>query len=271
MTALVIADLEGVAGVDDATDLAWGGRGHDAARAAMAGEVAVVCRALLASGWDRVRVSDSHRSGSGQPNLDPLALPPGAVLEFRDDAYEPELFDLVDAVACVGMHAGGRSRGFGAHTVQLNTAWRCGFRLLSEVDLVLALAREVNAKVLFVSGDDALMRSVHGRAPYVLTKRALSCHTARSFPRELVHTALDRAARAAPAPVPPAPRGPIAVEDKVSGQVAHARGATFRERYHGALQLAEASSAGVAAKVDGEPGTLAFAESAARLLAQPWR
>lgn len=269
-TALVIADLEGIAGVDDAADLAFGGAGHEAACAAMAEEVAVVCQTLLANGYGQVRVSDSHRSGSGHPNLDPRKLPPGAFLHWDEDAYAPELFEGASAVACLGMHAGGRTHGFGAHTVQAHAAWRCGFRLVNESELVLGLAHEHGVPVLFVSGDQVLAQSVGAIAPFVLTKRALSVRTARSFPKEMVHLSLARAASAEPQRALPPPRGPIAVERKTGGPVSFARGKSFGERYRAALALSEASLVELEGKVDGEPGTVAFAQSAAELLAAPW-
>lgn len=269
-TALLIADLEGIAGVDDARDLAFGGAGYAAACLRMQGEVNVTCRALLGAGYDRVRVSDSHRSGSGEPNLDARALPPGAELHFEEDAYAPELFEGAAAVACVGMHAGGRTRGFGAHTLQIHAALRCGFRLVDETGLVLGLAHEAGVPVLFVSGDDVLARSVQGRAPFVLTKRALSVQAARSFPTEVVHHSLARAATAPPRPAPPPPRGPIAVELKTGGPAAFARGESFTARYQAALALCEAATEALEGQVEGEPGSLAFAQSAARLLGQAW-
>jgi D-amino peptidase len=269
-TALLIADLEGVAGVDDAADLAFGGAGHAAACAAMSEEVAVVCETLLANGYGQVRVSDSHRSGSGHPKLDPLALPKGTSLHWDDDAYAAALFEGASAVACVGMHAGGRTHGFGAHTVQAHAAWRCGFKLVNESELALGLAHEHGVPVLFVSGDQVLAQALHGRAPFVLTKRALSVRTAKSFPSEMVRLSLARAASAEPVRALPPPRGPIAVELKTGGQVAFGRGDSFGARYRAALAISEAALAELEGKVEGTPGTVAFAQSAAALLAQPW-
>jgi D-amino peptidase len=149
--------------------------------------------------------------------------------------------------------------------VQVNTAWRCGFRPIDETGIVLALAHEHGVPVLFVSGDDVLARSVGASAPFLLTKRALSVRMARSFPTEIVDLSLARAASAQPRPAPEAPRGPIAVQLKFSGRVYQARGGSFRERYREAFRICEESGAELEGRVLGEPGTPEFAQSAAAL------
>jgi D-amino peptidase len=270
-TALLIADLEGIAGVDDARDLALGGAGHAAACARMTHEVRIVCDALLRNGWDAVRVSDSHRSGSETPNVNAADLPPGTTLHWDEDAYAPELFEGIEAVACLGMHAGGRTHGFGAHTVQVHAAWRCGFQPVDETGIVLALAREANARVLFVSGDQVLAQSVGKRAPFVLTKRAISVLTARSFPAEVVDLSLARAATAEGQQPPLPPKGPIAVSFKTSHRTVHAQGHLFSERYKNALALCHEAISELEPHVRGAPGSTEFAQSAAELLNAPWR
>jgi len=272
-TALLIADLEGICGVDDAVDLAFGGQGHARACARMTAEVARVAGALREAGYETVRVSDSHRSGSGEANVDAGALPPGATLYLLDDPYAPELFDGVNAVACVGMHAAGGTRGFGAHTVQVHCAVRAGFRLLSETDLVLGLAHDARARVLFVSGDDVLGRSLSPQIPYLCTKRAVSVRTARSAPTAGVGQALRKLARPPGVPAPPPPNGPLALHFKpglgAGGQ--HVHGPNFRARYSAALAAIDASSDALLAHLAGAPGTAGFAQSAARLLAAGWK
>ena len=280
-TALLVADMEGVAGVDRAEDLAFGGRGHSEACARMTEEVVVAGRALQAAGWGRVRVSDSHRSGSDRPNVDAAALPPGVELAWTEDAYAPALFEDVGAVACLGMHAAGVAPGFGAHTVSVHASLRAGFRPLSETDVVLGLAAELGVGVLFASGDDVLGRALAGRVPYVETKRALSVTRARSAPAAAVRRALAAAARRAPASAGAPPAGPLCVEFKdpapaawlrpgptlvVRGRTARVRAESFGARYRLALRAVDDSAAALVPDLDGPPGTEAFARSVAALL-----
>src|SRR5882757_7446666 len=101
-TALLIADLEGICGVDTLDALAYGGDGHAEACALMTAEVNAAIDGLLAQGFDLVRVSDSHRSGSGAPNLSPGQLHDAAELRFTEhDYYGGHLLEGVEAVACL--------------------------------------------------------------------------------------------------------------------------------------------------------------------------
>lgn len=140
-SALVIADLEGVAGVDDVGALMAGSDDYTRACALLVQELGVVVSELRARGFDEIRISDSHRPGREQRNIPADAIP-GATVSWQDDAYEESLFRGVDAIACLGMHAAAGTRGFAAHTHHVHCALELADRSLSEAELVLGLAAE---------------------------------------------------------------------------------------------------------------------------------
>ena len=282
---LLIVDLEGVAGVETAEALISGTPEYERARALLTAEVNAAVQGLLASGFQRVRVSDSHLSGSGELNLLSEALHPAAEPCFLpEDAYAPEVFEDVHAVACVGMHAAAGSAGFGAHTVDVLGAWTCAGRALSEADLVLALAAEAGVPAVFVSGDDVLRAGLEGRVGYVQAKVALSVTRAFSRPTEEVLAELTRAAALPGRPVEPLPDVPLVLTFKSGHQAALAaeagarrldryrvevEGRTFRERYTRALRAASAASAVLADAVRDVPGSPAFTRDATALFQLP--
>ncbi|MCY1073510.1 M55 family metallopeptidase [Archangium lansingense] len=279
--ALLVVDLEGVAGVDSPGALISGTPEYTRAQALLTAEVNAAVEGLLAAGFQRVRVSDSHLCGSGESNLLPEALHPAAEPCFLpDDAYAPHLFEEVDAVACLGMHAAAGSAGFGAHTVDLLGAWTCAGRALSEADLVLALAAEAGVPAVFVSGDDVLQAQLGGRVGYVRTKVALSVTRAFSREPEAVLPELTRAAAQPARSVEPLPDAPLVLTFKSGHQAALASGAgarrldhyrvevegrTFRERYTRALGAASAASSVLAEAVADVPGSSAFTRDATAL------
>jgi len=140
-TVLLVADLEGIAGVDDVRDLVAGSPGFHRARELMTAEVRAAALGLLAGGAGRVVVLDTHRSGAPGPTVIPEAMPDRVVVEVGE-AWDAGRFDGIDALAFVGMHAAAGAPGFAAHTVSVGCRWRAAGRELSETDLVVALAAE---------------------------------------------------------------------------------------------------------------------------------
>lgn len=273
-TALIIADLEGVAGVDVVSALVVGGAGYEEARRLLTEEVNAAVRGLLEGGWDRVRVSDSHHSGALHPNILAEDLPPEAELCWLDDAYAAELFEGVEGVACIGMHAAAGEPGFAAHTVALHCDWWDGGERLSESDIVLGLAAEHGVPALFISGDDVLCGSLAGRVATVETKRGLSLIKARSRDPAEVREELRRTARAAQHfPVAPRGRGPLELRFKSAWQArlgsgtADARPAprslavadsSFRERYRRGSELTGLCIGPLIAALRGRPADPEF-------------
>ncbi|WP_306818888.1 M55 family metallopeptidase [Archangium lipolyticum] len=283
--ALLVVDLEGVAGVDSPAALISGTPEYVRSRALLTAEVNAAIEGLLAAGFHQVRVSDSHLCGSGESNLLSESLHPSAEPCFlEEDAYAASFFDDVQAVACLGMHAAAGSAGFGAHTVDLLGAWTCAGRALSEADLVLALAAEAGVPAVFVSGDDVLQASLAGRVGCVRTKVALSVTRASSRPPEEVLVELTRAAAFPARPVEPLPDAPLVLTFKSGHQAALAaetgarrldryrvevEGPSFRERYTRALRAASAASSVLADAVADVPGSPDFTRDASALFHLP--
>ena len=250
--ALIIVDLEGVAGVETIGALLSGTAEYTRARALLTEEVNAVVEGLLAAGFTQVRVSDSHLSGSGEMNLLAHALHPAAEPHVQqEDAYAERFFEDVAALVCLGMHAPAGSGGFGAHTMDLLGTWTCAGRPLSEADVVLGLAAEAGVPAVFVSGDDVLGGGLGERVAFVRTKVALSTTRAYSRPPEEVLGELRRAAGLAPRALEPMPPAPLELSFKSLRQArlaastgAHpvgpyrvqVEGASFRERYTRALE-----------------------------------
>jgi len=282
--ALLVVDLGGVAGVDRPAAMLFGTPDYEAARDLLTAEVNAAVEGLVAAGFTGVRVSDSHLSGSGAANVRAEALHPAATLHHLDDWYAEALFDGVEAVACLGMHAPAGSRGFAAHTVDLSSRWSIGRRLLSESDLVLGLAAERGTPVVFVAGDDVLQAHLGKRVPYVRTKRAVSNVEASSRAPADVLAALRAAARRTPVPAPSLPRGPLRLDfhlaacadaaspvaRRVSPTSVTATG-TARQRYTRAVAAAHAAEPLLVQSVWARPGDAWMVEDAAALLALPWR
>lgn len=255
-TALLIADLEGVAGVDQLEALAAGSTRYSIACERLTAEVNAAVCGLLRAGFTQVVVSDSHRSGGSHPNVLAQKLHPQAELVWEEDPYAEHLFAHVGAVICLGMHAAAGTAGFASHTLYPHCGVFAGKRALSETDLVLALARQHRVPVVFVSGDDVLARSLQG-VRYVRTKRALSPSAAVSKEPTVVLAALARAAEQPPQEAPAAPKGALSLRFKSVWQAARAEragghrvdevtvrvaGESFVGRYRNALRVLEDSA-----------------------------
>jgi D-amino peptidase len=210
MNVLLLVDLEGVVGVDQVGDLIEGQPGFPRAQVLLASEITAACDGLRrgATGAGEIVISDSHHGGG--PTVDPrmlAGLGPGVRVHRGDDDYGAALLEEVQAVACLGMHAG--ARGFAPHTLDLTCVWELDGQPLSEADLLLGVAAERGLPAVFLAGDDAL--DPRG-LPFVPTKTALSPVAARSRPLLDVLGEIRRAAGGKPVPSPALPAGaPLAV------------------------------------------------------------
>jgi D-amino peptidase len=284
-TALLIADLEGIGGVDDPSMLVFGSPGHPEACAHMTREVRAAITGLLEAGYTRIKLSDAHRSGSGAPNLSPAELPKGVELFYTDDMYGGPLLDGVDAVACVGMHAAGGTQGFGAHTVEIHTAWYAGERALSETDIAMALAAERGIPTLYSAGDDVLGQSLNDRLHFVCTKQSRGPAHTVSIELARIEESLRLAGHVSPRrPEPPPPPRLLlrfkgsdfadaateAGARRISASTVEIEGTTFSAAYQEALRVASATSALLGSYLKDVPGTSAFTASAVKLLTTPF-
>ncbi len=284
-TVLLVADLEGITGVDTLEALIVGAERYGAAARRMTEEVALVAQLLREAGVEHVRISDAHRSGA-ETNLDAALLPEGCSVHVTDSMYGGALLDDVEAVACVGMHASGISAGFGAHTVSVNTAWSLDGASINETQLARWLAAERGVPMWFSAGDQVLERELGGVVPFVRTKRSRSRAETTSRGLHLVHRAFRQVVRGPCAPVPKVPRAPLSIrfQREAEADAAVAAGAkrtsattisvaprgTFEAQYEEVLRFIGATEAAVLMRIEGLPGTRAFARSAARLITDDW-
>ena len=200
---LLIVDMEGVAGVDKLSQITAGSADYEAARRLLTAETNAAIAGFVEAGFDEVLVSDSHAGGSEHPNILESDLDGRARLTLKDDAYDASLFQGVDAVACIGMHAAANTDGFVAHTVSIHCDWLRDGRRLSEADIVVSLAAEAGVPVVLISGDDVLCGSIDPRIATVVTKHSLSPVQCCSAPAEEVRTRLHHAAASVGVPGAP--------------------------------------------------------------------
>ncbi len=281
---LLVADLEGISGVDDVEQLVLGAPGYARAAQRMTEEVALVARLLLEHGVEHVRISDAHHSGA-DGNIDAVGLPKGCELIFdTHDMYAGALLDDVDAVACVGMHALGDSPGFGAHTVSVNTAWTLGGEALTETRIVQLLAAERGVPMWFTAGDDVLRSQAPQGVGFVQTKRAISRGEAVSVAAAELERALRAVLKQPPLVVAAAPVAPLLVRFQKRAEAEASTGgvprspterelpamATFHAQFLAACRMIEGSSDALFSRVKGAPGTMTWARNAARLLLDGW-
>ncbi|MDX2014888.1 MAG: M55 family metallopeptidase [Myxococcaceae bacterium] len=282
--ALIVTDLEGVHGADSVEALVGGTDAWSAARLRATHEVNLVIAGLGRQGFTEFIVSDSHRNGTDEPNLVLDALDPRARHDLRDDAFAAGLFWKAEAVAALGMHAGGGVPGYVSHALDVTLAWELEGRLLSETDFLLDLCAQAGVPFLFVSGDDALVRSVPEGTQAVTTKTVRSPTRAASLPLEAVDQALVEMSLKAPRPATPLPSGPLRLHVKSrafelidvpyltreSDFVVRVDGASPRERYANALVAIDCVSTATADLVTSSLGDEGFVQDVERLLAAPW-
>jgi len=282
--ALLVTDLEGVHGADSVDSLIGGEQAWQRARLRATHEVNLAIVGLSKQGFTEFIVSDSHRNGTEQPNLVLSALDPRARHDFRDDAFDRNLFSGVSAVAALGMHAGGGVPGFISHALDVGLAWEIDGHFLSETDFLLGLCEAAMTPFLFVTGDEALVASLPRGTASVKTKRVLSATTAQSLPLEEIEEAILRASLVPPRPAAPLPDGPLRMHvksksfevpdlpflERESDFTVIVRGETTRERYQRGLIALSAASSSTSSLVDASPGQPEFVGQVERLLAAPW-
>lgn len=283
MRALLITDLEGVHGADSVDCLIGGEPAWERARLRATHEVNLVIAALSRQGFTSFAVSDSHHNGTSEPNLVLDALDRRATWEARADAFDPPLFNRTDAVAALGMHAAGGVAGFISHALDVGLAWELEGRFLSETDFLLDLCAASMTPFLFVTGDDALCRSLPSTRA-VVTKRAQSITSAQSLPLETVEEALVRAALEPARPAPPLPPGSLRLHvkspsfelpslpflERESDFTVLVHGDSPRSRYANALATVELVSSASDDFLAGAPGDAGFVEQVSAFLRAPW-
>lgn len=192
---LVVTDLEGVTPVNDVAALCFGHRRYRNACRALTNELLAVVRGLAARGVREIVVSDSHRGGNPSSNIELERLPnlrvlaPGQLPEFSgghgepqialaywDDAFDERLMRGADALVALGMHPGAGVDAFASHTFDPHCLWMRGDQEIDELNVLLALAAELEIQLLLASGDSRILETLpqHLHANFVPTKTSQS-------------------------------------------------------------------------------------------------
>ena len=186
LTVLVSVDMEGVAGLVNATQLGPSGHDYGLARGLLEEETNAAVRAAFDAGATEVRVVDSH---GGKTNLRPHRLDPRAVLITggpRPLGMIEGIGPAVDAVVFVGYHA----RASTADAVADHTytgaikSIRLNGRELGEAGLAGAVAGHFGAPTVFLSGDRAATeqaREAFGDLEVAAVKEGIGHSAARAI------------------------------------------------------------------------------------------
>ena len=183
----ISVDMEGIAGVVSADQLAPGNFEYERFRRFMTDEAVAAVKGAQAAGATEVVVSDSH--GNGESLL--IELFPKDVRIVRSWPRHGEMMAGLDgsfaAALFVGYHSStSNPKGVRAHTISSAHFTRLGLNgaAVTEGELNAAYAGAVGVPIVFVSGDDAAVSEVTsrlGNMESVVTKKTLGFHSAESL------------------------------------------------------------------------------------------
>jgi D-amino peptidase len=204
----IISDMEGVAGVANASQTNAGRPLYEEGRKLYTEEINAAVRGARAGGATEVVVMDHHGAGDGFSfnSLVPDLLDPGCEYVVQEEwtSYTGFLEQGVDACLLVGMHAmAGTPDGVLNHTVS-GQAWQnlwFNGTLVGETGINAAFVGSFGTPVVLVTGDEASCREARallgdGLAT-VAVKRGIGTGSARMIPplraRELIERGAEDA------------------------------------------------------------------------------
>lgn len=195
----ISADLEGVAGVVSSEELRPGNAEYEWARRLLTDEVNAAIRGIRrADAGARIVVADGH---GGYRTILPAALDPHATL-LRGKPRPLAMVDGIrsgDGVLLIGYHPRAGARGTLSHTFDDAVRdVRCNGRSLGEAGLNAAVLTELGARLLLVSGSDALADEVSelsGAVRTVIVSTAVSSGAAESVHPSVACERIEEAAR----------------------------------------------------------------------------
>jgi D-amino peptidase len=183
----ISVDMEGVAGVVTADQLAPAGFEYERFRHFMTNETLAAVRAAKDAGATEIVVSDSHGNGE---NLLIDEFPPDVRIVRawpRHGGMMASLDKSFDAAMFVGYHASTTNRkGVRAHTFSSAHLARVTLNgnAVTEGEFNAAYAGSLGVPVIFASGDDAAvseLKSRLGNLESVETKKSLGFHSAETI------------------------------------------------------------------------------------------
>ena len=166
MKVFISADIEGVAGIVDASQgMIDGGAEYEMGRRLMVGEVNAAIEGALEAGATEIVVNDSHNQ---MRNLVALELHPKAVLiqgRFKPLFMAEGLDTTFDACLLVGYHGGPGSRygvlNHAFHPYEL----RCNGQVWTETGLTAMVAGHFGVPTVAITGDRAAIREAEPQVP----------------------------------------------------------------------------------------------------------
>jgi D-amino peptidase len=204
----IISDMEGVAGIANASQTNAGRPLYEEGRKLYTQEINAAVRGARAAGATEVVVMDHHGAGEGFSfnSLVPDLLDPSCEYVVQEEwtSYTGFLEQGVDACLLVGMHAmAGTPDGVLNHTVS-GRAWQnlwFNGTLVGETGINAAFVGSFGTPVTLVTGDEASCREARDLLgeglETVAVKRGLGTGSARMIPplraRELIEEGAKRA------------------------------------------------------------------------------
>ncbi|MDP9358679.1 MAG: M55 family metallopeptidase [Chloroflexota bacterium] len=198
--ALILADIEGIVGVDDWRDILGTGEGYPAACRDYARDVNSAVRGLRAAGAAEVLVVDTHAAGT---NLTPEALEGCRLIQDPSilARIETAFAAGVDALVLLGFHAAaGTPDGFVPHSFAVQTRSWLNDNLAGEPAFYALLAGSRRVPTVLITGDRQTIEQVRPFAPGAVgveTKASLSPWRATSFDAASTRAEIESAASAA--------------------------------------------------------------------------
>jgi D-amino peptidase len=198
----ISADVEGVAGVADWSQIIPTGDDYAVGRRLMVGEVNAAIAGAFDGGADRVIVNDSH---ARMTNLTPDELDPRARLVLGH--YKPlymlqGLDDSFDAAFFVGYHGAiGEPEAILSHTYNPRAVWEAKVdgRTVGEIGLNALVCEYFGVPIRLVTGDQATAVEARDIIPGVHVaevKRSFSRYSAESLSPEEARAVIRREAAA---------------------------------------------------------------------------
>lgn len=183
----ISVDMEGIAGVVSTDQLSPGSFEYERFRGFMTREANAAIAGALAAGATEIVVADSHGNGE---NLLIEMFPPEKVRVIRGFPRRLGMMagidSTFDAAVFIGYHASTtNTRGVRAHTFSSAQLTRVAVNgeEVTEGAWNAAIAGNFGVPVVFVSGDDAVVKEIRDRigpVSFFETKKALSFHSAEN-------------------------------------------------------------------------------------------
>jgi D-amino peptidase len=185
MDVLISVDMEGIAGIDDASDMReFNTERFAKSRKLMTGETNAAVEACLEAGVNKVYVVDGHAAGK---NIIRDQLHSSAIFLEKEALRMMEGIDKnVDFCLFIGYH--GRSsvlNSFTSHSYSSKIISRVKLNgvEVGEAELNAALGKFLGVKLLFVSGTDYAINEINIKGLRTLvTKESVRWFESKSFP-----------------------------------------------------------------------------------------